>query len=85
MKLCSRCRKTPWPFLFALFIAGITAFLTWLMLTLSDFSMTERLIATALIFLAAAATLMHYVLSCMRRHCRHDHHHHQGGHHQAAG
>lgn len=77
MKLCSECRKTPWPFAFALFIAGVTAFLTWLMLSESDFGMTERMIGTGVIFLAATATLFHYVLSCLRRHCRHDHHHHR--------
>lgn len=72
MKLCTQCRKTPWPFLFALFIAGITAFLTWLMLSFSQFSANERLIGSTLVFIGAAATLVHYVISCMRRHCRHD-------------
>lgn len=79
MKLCSQCRKTPWPFLFALFISGFTAFLTWMMLLLSQFGATERVIVTAVVFLAAAATLIHYMLSCMKRHCRHGHHHTANG------
>ncbi len=83
MKLCSECRKTPWHLAFAFFISGITAFLTWLMLSFSGFSETEQLIGSAMIFLAAAATLSHYVLSCMKRHCRHDEHHQQ--HHPANG
>ncbi len=85
MKLCSECRKTPWPFAFALFISGITAFLTWLMLSFSGFNETEQLIGSALVFLAAAATLMHYVMSCMKRHCRHDGRHHHHHHHTANG
>jgi hypothetical protein len=83
MKLCSDCRRTPWPFLFALFIAGVTAFLTWLMLSLSPFDTTERALVTGVVFVAASATLIHYVLSCMRRHCRHDGHHH--GHRPVTG
>ncbi len=77
MKLCSDCRKTPWPFAFALFLASLTAFLTWLLLSESDFGMTERMIGTGLIFLAASATLLHYMLSCMRRHCHHHDPHHR--------
>ena len=83
MKLCSECRKTPWPCAFAIFIAGLSAFLTWLMLSFSGFSESERLMGSALMFVLASATLLHYVLSCMKRHCRHDrhgdhtrHHHH---------
>ncbi len=77
MKICSECRKTPWPFVFALFIAGLTTFITWLMLSQSGFGMTERMLGTGAIFLAASATLLHYVLSCLRRHCRHGHDHHR--------
>jgi apolipoprotein N-acyltransferase len=81
MKLCQECRKTPWPFAFALFISSFTAFLTWLMLSFSGFNDTEQLIGSSMVFVAAAATLFHYVLSCMRRHCRHGgHHHHHATH-----
>lgn len=79
MKLCSQCRKTPWPFMFALFIASVAGGLTWMMLTLSDLGTTEQIVIAAMVFLAAAATLVHYMLSCMRRHCRHGHHHPAGG------
>jgi hypothetical protein len=75
MKLCNECRRTPWPFVFALFIS-------WLMLSFSGFGELEQLIGTGMMFFAAAATLMHYVLSCMKRHCRHGGHHH---HHPANG
>jgi hypothetical protein len=71
MKLCSQCRKTPWPFLFALLLAGFAAFLTWLTLLTSQFDATDRLLMTGAVFLATAGTLSHYMVSCMRRHCRH--------------
>ena len=74
MKLCPKCRKTPWPFLFALFIAGFTAFLTWLILLYSQFDVTHRWVWSGVVFVAAAATLVHYVISCMKRHCRHHDH-----------
>jgi hypothetical protein len=74
MKLCPKCRKTPWPFLFALFIAGVTGFLTWLMLLYSQFSTIERIVWSTVVFVGAAATLLHYMISCMKRHCRHDNH-----------
>jgi hypothetical protein len=75
MKLCSNCRRTPWPFLFALFIASVTTFLTWLTLSFSQVDATQRIVGAAVMFLAAGATLVHYVLNCMRRHCHHGHHH----------
>jgi hypothetical protein len=31
----------------------------------------ELVTATSAVFLAVAGTLLHYVFSCMRRHCRH--------------
>ena len=72
MKLCPQCQKTPWPFLFALFIAGFAAFLTWLTTALSDLTYGLRIAASASVFIAVAATLIHYVVSCMKRHCRHN-------------
>jgi hypothetical protein len=85
MKLCPQCSNSPWPFGMALFITAIIAFLTWLMLSFAGASPTEDAIGTALVFVAVGATLVHYVLGCMRRHCRHgpgkaDHDHdHQRG------
>ena len=81
MKLCPQCTNSSWPFAMALFIATIIAFLTWLVLGFAGANPTESAIGTALAFIAVSATLVHYVLGCMRRHCRHDsagteHHHH---------
>jgi len=84
MKLCNECRKTPWPFAFALFISSVTGFLTWLMLSFGGFNETEQLIGSAAVFFASAATLTHYVLSCMKRHCRQDGCHHHSQHHGTA-
>ena len=81
MKFCPQCTNSPWPFAMVLFIAAIIAFLTWLMLGFAGADPTEAAIGTALVFIAVGATLVHYVLGCMRRHCRHDpsgtdrHHH----------
>jgi hypothetical protein len=52
--------------------AFISAFLTWLMLSLSGLVGVGRLLASAAVFVAVASTLTHYVLGCMKRHCRHD-------------
>jgi len=74
MKLCSECSKSPLPFVMALFVASVSAFLTWLTLTYSQFSDVERAVGSILVFVAVGATIMHYMLRCMRRHCRHGHH-----------
>jgi hypothetical protein len=71
VKLCPECSKSPWPFVMVAFIAAVVAFLTWLMLSMSDFGFLERLAGGGLVFLAVASTLVHYVRCCMRRHCRH--------------
>jgi hypothetical protein len=52
-------------------IAGLAAFMTWMTLSLSDVSLVHRAVACALVFLAVGGTLLHYVVTCMRRHCRH--------------
>jgi hypothetical protein len=85
MKICPQCGNSPWPFAMVLFIAAIIAFLTWLMLSFAGADALEAAIGTAVAFVAVGATLVHYVLGCMRRHCRHgpgaanpDHHHHGG-------
>jgi hypothetical protein len=88
MKLCPQCSNSPWPFGMALFIAAIIAFLTWLMLGFAGANPMEEAIGTALVFVAVGATLVHYVLGCMRRHCRHDpgkaDHDHQHDHQRGA-
>lgn len=72
MKLCPECGRSPWPFMMVLFIAGISTFITWLTLTYSQFGLAERVAGSGLVFLAVGGTLLHYVISCMRRHCRHE-------------
>jgi hypothetical protein len=82
MKLCPECSNSPLPFLMALFVAGVSAFLTWLTLTYSQFGTVERIAGTMLVFVAVGTTIVHYMLACMRRHCRHDQH--ASHHHKAA-
>jgi formate-dependent nitrite reductase membrane component NrfD len=74
MKLCAQCHNTVWPYLIALFIAGVTAFLTWIILGYSDFDAIERILIAAGIFLGTSVALAYYMMVCMQRHC---HHHHQ--------
>ncbi|WP_245538949.1 hypothetical protein [Thioflavicoccus mobilis] len=50
------------------FIATIVTFVTWLTLSLTDVGRNEQIGASALVFFAVGGTLVHYVLSCMRRH-----------------
>lgn len=67
-----------------LFISSIVAFLTWLMLGFVGADRISTLIGTVLAFVAVGGTMLHYVLTCMKRHCRHGgrpaprHHHHHG-------
>ena len=82
MKLCPECTSSPWPFAVVLFISSVVAFLTWLMVGFAGADPTETAVGTALAFFAVSGTLLHYVLGCIKRHCRHDgrqvvaHHHH---------
>lgn len=75
MKLCPKCNHSPWPFVMVFFIASVTGFVTWLVVGLSVEDMLQRTVAGALAFLAVGGTLLHYVLDCLKRHCRHDHRH----------
>ncbi|KOR30701.1 hypothetical protein TI04_04540 [Achromatium sp. WMS2] len=72
MKFCIKCHTTLWPYLIALFIAGFAAFLTWLTLSYSEFDPTEKMLIASGTFLMVAATITHYMIACMERHCRHD-------------
>lgn len=72
MKLCSECRSTPWPFVLVTVIALIVAAITWLTLGLSQIEPMLRIGAGLAVFVAVEGTLVHYVVSCIRRHCRHD-------------
>lgn len=77
--LCPQCRNSPWPYLMVLFLAGFSAFLTWLIATFANLAVPERFIASLLAFLVVGGGLLAYVISCMRRHCRHAHHSHPAG------
>lgn len=83
MKLCPKCSRSPLPFVMVLLISSVLAFITWLILGLSQVESIARLAAGAGVFLAVGATLVHYVLGCLKRHCRHGpdhaHHHRQAG------
>jgi hypothetical protein len=52
-------------------IAVMAAFVTWLTLGLSQPELELRIAITVIAFVAVEATLVHYVISCMRRHCKH--------------
>jgi len=73
MKLCPKCNHSPWPFVMILVIAAVTGFTTWLVLGISVDDPGPRLVASVVAALAVGGTLLHYVLSCLKRHCRHDH------------
>ncbi|CRI66374.1 conserved exported hypothetical protein [Thiocapsa sp. KS1] len=75
MKLCPKCSRSPLPFVMVLLISSVLAFITWLVLGLSQIEPTLRLAAGAAVFLAVGGTLLHYVIGCLKRHCRHDHAH----------
>jgi hypothetical protein len=62
------------------FVASVSAFVTWLTLSYSQLETISRIGGTGIVFLAVAGTLLHYVFSCLKRHCRHGNHteHHHG-------
>jgi hypothetical protein len=71
MKICPKCNGSPWPFILVFAIASVAGFTTWLTLGLSLPDMPIRVGAGVLAFLTVGATLLHYVLSCLKRHCHH--------------
>ncbi len=77
MKLCPKCGRSPLPFVMVLLVASVSAFMTWLTLGLSVTEERPRLVAGLAVFLIVGATVLHYVLSCLRRHCRHGVHDHR--------
>lgn len=74
MKICAKCHLAFWPYLIALFIASVTAFLTWLILGYSDFDTTEQILIAAGMFMLTGVSLTHYMMICMQRHCHHHNH-----------
>jgi hypothetical protein len=76
MKLCPQCTASPLPFVMIAVIAGVIGFITWLILGLSDWAPVPRLAAAAGACGVVALALWQYVVSCMRRHCRHQGHVH---------
>lgn len=71
IKLCPKCDHSPLPFLMAFVIAAVCGFVTWLTLGLSVTETLTRAAISAAAFLVVGATILHYVLSCLRRHCPH--------------
>ena len=71
MKLCPKCGRSPWPFVMVLSIAGLTSFVTWVALGLTIDEPGPRALASGVVFLGVGGTLLHYVIACLRRHCRH--------------
>jgi hypothetical protein len=71
MKLCKTCFSSIWPFVMVTGIAIMSGFVTWLTLGLSQPEPQLRLAVGLIAFVAVEVTLIHYVVSCMRRHCRH--------------
>lgn len=83
MKLCPECSKSPWPFVMVFFLASVSAFITWLTLSYSQVGVLEQIAGSAVVFLAVGGTLVHYVLGCMKRHCRHGQREQSGREHTA--
>ncbi|MCF7991659.1 MAG: hypothetical protein K9M02_14540 [Thiohalocapsa sp.] len=71
MKFCRECNTSVLPYAMVVLISGTIGFLTWLTLGLSEPPAMVRIGASIGVSLAVGATLTHYVISCMRRHCRH--------------
>ncbi|AFL73054.1 hypothetical protein [Thiocystis violascens] len=72
MNLCPKCNPPAWTFAVIFILTSVIAFVTWLMLGLSMTSLLPRAGITSVVFLAVGATFVHYVMSCIKRHCRHD-------------
>lgn len=83
MKLCPQCDNSPWPFVMVVFISGVITFLTWLTLGFAGANTAQAAIGALLAFLAVGTTLVHYVLACMKRHCRHNRRYTTSGHEHA--
>jgi len=83
MKLCPQCDNSPWPFVMVVFISGVITFLTWLTLGFAGANTVQAAIGALLAFLAVGTTLVHYILACMKRHCRHDRRRTTSGHEHA--
>ena len=82
MKLCPECGRSPLAYFMVVFISGVSAFLTWLTLSYSQAGQIEVIAGSLLVFFAVGGTVLHYVLGCMKRHCRHEKDS-QHGHHAA--
>lgn len=74
MKLCGACRRKPWPFALALFIASFIAFVTWLTLAAAGLQSQAKFFGTATAFFLVTVVLFGYITACIRRHCHDDKH-----------
>lgn len=68
---CTRCCQERWPYALVVVLAGIVAYLTWLVLEFTDSDKTVQIVGSISAFIAVGATLLHYVITCLKRHCRH--------------
>jgi len=68
---CTQFCKERWPYAMVVVLAGVVAYLTWLVLEFSDSSKMVQIAGSLGAFVAVGGTLLHYVLSCLKRHCRH--------------
>lgn len=76
-KVCPHCKNSALPYVMVLVVSTVSAFVTSLTLSFAQFSDLESLIGGGLMFTVVGTTLLHYVVNCMKRHCRHgttDHH-----------
>jgi hypothetical protein len=71
LKLCAQCNSSPLPYVMVVMIAGVVGFITWLTLGLSHPEPMFRLGGAIVVFFAVGGTMLHYVVSCLRRHCQH--------------
>lgn len=73
MSLCPKCSRSRWPFIVIFGITSMISATTWLVLGLSAMDPLTRALIALGVFVGVGGTLLHYVISCLKRHCRHGH------------
>ncbi|MDZ7753111.1 MAG: hypothetical protein U5S82_15990 [Gammaproteobacteria bacterium] len=69
MSICVRFGRRIWPFTIVVFVAGFSAFLTWLTLASAGVAAHVNFGWTTAVFLGVVTLLLVYVINCLRRHC----------------
>ncbi len=69
MSICVRFGRRVWPFTIVLFVAGFSAFLTWLTLASAGVADHVNFGWTTAVFLGVLTLLLVYVITCLRRYC----------------